>query len=154
MASRKAREEFVIAARNALSLAGMCRNLGLKPCGGNYKIIHNAIKEYNIDISHFTGQGWNKKLNFKPFVAKPIEDILIKDSTYQSYKLKVRLLNEGLKSHKCEICGLTEWQGCAIPLELHHVNGDNRDNRLENILLLCPNCHALTDSYRGRNKHK
>ena len=64
---RRVKEEYVEAARTATSIAGMCRNLGLKPCGGNYRIMHNAIKKHNIDISHFTGQGWNRNLEFRPF---------------------------------------------------------------------------------------
>ena len=154
MATKRPKEEFILAARDAMSIAGMCRNLGLKPSGGNYRLMHNAIRQYNIDISHFSGQGWNQNLTFKPFISKPIEDILVKGSTYQSFKLKVRLLKEGIKSHKCEMCGLETWQEHKIPLELHHINGDNRDNRIENLHMLCPNCHALTDSYRGKNKHK
>ena len=129
----------------------MCRFLGIKPSGGNYKLMHNAINEYNIDISHFRGQGWNTGLTFKPTKPKDINEILVKGSTFQSYKLKLRLFQDKLKEKKCECCGRTEWLGKDIPLEIHHINGDNRDNRLENLSILCPNCHALTDSYRGRN---
>lgn len=151
MAKKKTREEFEAAARCAFSIAGMCRNLGLKPSGGNYRLMHNAIEEYNIDISHFRGKGWNIGLGFKPASAKPIAEILVKGSAFQSYKLKNRLLNEGMKEHRCESCGLETWLDTSIPLELHHINGDNSDNRLENLQILCPNCHALTDSYRGKN---
>ena len=154
LAMKRSKEDFIDAAKNALSLAGMCRNLGLKPCGGNYKLMHNAIQEYAIDISHFTGQGWNRNLVFKPFVEKPLQEILVSGSTYQSYKLKNRLLKEGIKQHVCEHCGRSVWCDKKIPLELHHINGDNRDNRLDNLLILCPNCHALTETYRGKNKSK
>ena len=116
--------------------------------------MHMAIKEYDLDISHFTAQGLNTDLHFNPAEAKPIEDILVADSNYQSYKLKRRLIQEGLKDNICERCRLSEWQGAPIPLELHHINGNNRDNRLENLALLCPNCHALTESYRGKNKSR
>ena len=152
MANKRTKQEFEYAAKESFSIAGMCRILGLKPSGGNYKLIHNVIHEYKINTSHFTGQGWNTDLRFKPFVEKPIADILIIDSTYQSHKLKRRLLKEGIKQALCEQCGLSEWRGRPIPLELHHINGNNTDNRLENLMLLCPNCHALTDSYRGKNK--
>lgn len=154
MSQKRTKEEFEAAAKNSYSIAGMCRYLGLIPSGGNYRIIHNAIDTYAIDTRHFTGQGWNVNLNFKPFEATPIEDILVVNSNYQSFKLKRRLLDEGLKEHRCELCGLNEWKNNPIPLELHHINGNNRDNRLSNLKLLCPNCHALTDSYRGRNKKK
>ena len=91
-------------------------------------------------------------MKFKPKKVIEVQEVLVKDSTYQSYKLKNRLLREGLKERRCECCGLTEWQGMPIPLELHHINGDNRDHRIENLQMLCPNCHALTETYRGRNK--
>ena len=154
MATKRTKTDYENAAKTSQSIAGMCRYFGLKPCGGNYKIIHKAIKEYDLDISHFTGQGWNTDLHFKPYEAKPIEDILVADSNYQSYKLKRRLIQEGFKDNICERCRLSEWQGAPIPLELHHINGNNRDNRLENLALLCPNCHALTESYRGKNKSR
>lgn len=152
MAKKRTKQEFEEAARLSKSIAEMCRRLGINPCGGNYRIIHNAIKEYNINTSHFTGQGWNVGMQFKPFKEKPINEILISNSTYQSFKLKRRLIKEGLKLHFCEICGLSEWRNVPIPLELHHINGNNKDHRLDNLQLLCPNCHALTECYRGRNK--
>ena len=154
MSQKRTKEEFEEAAKQSHSIAEMCRKLDLKPCGGNYRLMHNAIEKFALDTSHFTGQGWNSGLKFKPFEAKPIEEILIANSSYQSFKLKRRLLDEGLKEYKCELCGLYEWQDNPIPLELHHINGNNRDNRLDNLKLLCPNCHALTDSYRGRNKKR
>ena len=154
MKNKKTREEIKSAAAKSSSIAGVCRLLKLVPSGGNYRIIHNAIEKYKIDTSHFTGQGWNINLKFKPFEGKKIEEILVENSTYQSYKLKKRLIAEGIKKSVCESCGQSEWLEQPIPLELHHINGNNSDNRLENLRLLCPNCHALTDSYRGKNKRK
>jgi predicted DNA-binding protein YlxM (UPF0122 family) len=78
--------------------------------------------------------------------------MLVNGSRYNRYHLKVRLLNEGLKLEQCERCGLTEWAGAPLAFELHHINGDGRDNRLENLQLLCPNCHSQTDTWGGRNK--
>jgi hypothetical protein len=68
------------------------------------------------------------------------------------YHLKGRLISDGLKVLACEECGLKEWRGEPLPLELHHVNGDPNDHRLENLRLLCPNCHALTPNWGGRAK--
>ena len=84
----------------------------------------------------------------------PLHLILVEHSNYQSNKLRKRLLNEGYKEPICESCFNEYWLGNPIPLELDHINGDNSDNRLENLALLCPNCHALTPTYRGKNKGK
>ena len=84
--------------------------------------------------------------------AKRLEEILVEHSSYIStYHLKERLLKEGVKECKCECCGNTKWMGEPIALELHHVNGVKDDLRIENLQILCPNCHAFTDNYRGRN---
>lgn len=151
MGLNRNKEELEKAARESFSIAAMCRYFDLKPCGGNYRTMHTAIEKFNIDTSHFRGQGWNIGLGFKPFEQKPLSEILVKDSTYQSHKLKQRLIKERIKPPLCERCGLNKWLGQTIPLELHHINGDNKDNRLENLQLLCSNCHAQTDNYRGRN---
>ncbi len=67
------------------------------------------------------------------------------------HSIKIKLLREHLKEEKCERCGLTEWLGNPIPLELHHKDGNNCNNELSNLELICPNCHSLTDNYRGKN---
>ena len=74
----------------------------------------------------------------------------------QSYVLKQKLIRDGIKEAKCELCGSTEWMGKPIPLELHHRDGDHYNNNLDNLEILCPNCHALQPNYRGRNtkEHK
>lgn len=70
---------------------------------------------------------------------------------YPTSKLHKRLISEGYKTHKCECCGLTEWQGYKIKLELHHIDGNHKNNSLDNLQLLCPNCHALTDNFKSKN---
>lgn len=145
-------EEFKKAVEESLSLAEVMRKLGLKVGGANYATVNRKIKSMGLDTSHFTGQAWNQGDRYKQIKqAQPLKEILVKDSTYtNTYKLKLRLLKEGLKEAKCEICGNTEWQGQPIPLELHHINGDHSDLRIENLQILCPNCHAFTDNYRGK----
>ena len=66
--------------------------------------------------------------------------------------MRKRLIIEGLKNHRCECCGLSEWLEEPIPLELDHIDGDHYNNMLENLKILCPNCHAKTPTYRGKNK--
>lgn len=145
-------EQLIEAVKTSLSIAEVCRKLGIKAVGGNYATIHNKINKLNLDTTHFTGKAWNQGLKYKVIVpAKPLQEILKENTTYQSYKLKLRLIKEGLKEEKCECCRNTKWLGQPIKLELHHINGNHNDNRLENLQLLCPNCHAYTDNYRGKN---
>lgn len=143
--------QLIQAVKENKSIAGVIVQLGLKPAGGNYNTVNKKINELKLDTSHFTGQGWNVGLKFKPKEAISIQDILVEESNYQSYKLSKRLIKEGFKEQKCEYCGLTTWLDKPIKLELHHINGIHSDNRLENLQLLCPNCHSYTDSYRGKN---
>ncbi len=150
------KEEIENAVKKSLSNAQVCRELGIRPSGGNYKTLKTKYIQFNIDISHFTGQGWNTGKRFKPFGKKyNIEDILSNKVIYSSSnKLRERLILNGYKENKCEKCDLSEWMNKQIPLELNHINGNNLDNRLENLEILCCNCHAQTDNWRGRNPNK
>jgi DNA-binding transcriptional ArsR family regulator len=83
--------------------------------------------------------------------AAPIELYLVDGRTVNRGHLKGRLLGAGLKEGRCELCGINEWRGEPLSLALHHINGDGQDNRLENLQLLCPNCHSQTPNFSGRN---
>ncbi len=84
----------------------------------------------------------------------PIEELLVRGRRTGRDHLKGRLTKAGLKENRCEICGITEWMGMPVSMQLHHKNGDGQDNRLENIQFLCANCHSQTDTYGGRNGHR
>ncbi len=83
-----------------------------------------------------------------------IETLLVRGRKTARSHLKLRLLASGLKANRCEECRLEDWRGKPLAMALHHVNGDGSDNRLENIRFLCPNCHAQTPNYGGRNGHR
>ncbi len=138
--------------KNSLSIRGVIVQLGLIPAGGNYEQIKKYIREQNLDTSHFTGKGWRTGTQIPAVPAAPIEKILVKHSYVQSFKLKKRLLKEGLKTARCELCGWAKRsEDGRVPLELDHINGDRYDNRLENLRILCPNCHSLQSTHRGKN---
>ena len=147
-------QDFVEAVRTSYSYAQVIEKLHLRVAGSNYDTVKRKIKELHLDVSHMTGQAWNQGIRRKPLrEAKPLSEILVEHSTFiNANHLRERLLKEGLKQHKCEYCGYSEWMGQPIALELHHINAIRDDQRLENLQLLCPNCHALTDNYRGKNK--
>lgn len=144
-------EQVCQAVAKASSMREVLIMLGVVPAGGNYKTFKQRIIELGLDTSHFRGKGWRKGKK-KPTYKIPLEQILRENSTYQrTTSLRKRLIEEGYFEHRCAECGLTEWRNQPIPLELDHINGERQDNRLENLRLLCPNCHALTSTYRGKN---
>lgn len=122
--------------------------------GGVYSTIKKRIFRQGLDTSHFVGRGhmrgkthsWNKSKLL-------IQEMLVDNSSCQRQNLKRRLLEVGLLVEKCSECGLEkEWNGKPIVLHLDHVNGVNNDNRIENLRMICPNCHSQTSTYCGRKK--
>jgi hypothetical protein len=113
------------------------------------------IADRGLLTIHFKGKAWNKGMKTGHYRQAPLEELLVSDSKCQTYKLKLRLFEVGIKCQACEQCG---WSECAqdgrIPVELDHINGDRHDNRLENLRILCPNCHSLQPTHRGKNRRK
>ena len=149
------KDQLENAAKTSRSIRQVLGKLNLVQAGGNYAQIQKYIKIWRINVKHFTGKGWNVGLQFRPNPAMSLKKILIKNSQYQSFKLKKRLFQESLKKRKCELCGWSKKSvDGRVPLELDHVNGNRFDNRLKNLRILCPNCHSLQPTHRGLNRKK
>ena len=127
--------------KDCYSFAELCRRLGLKPEGSNPKTVRKKMDEFGVDYSHFTGQRWNTNSN-NPVYRDKYASKLSEDKTPKSANIRTKVINLGLKENKCEECGITEWRGKPITIQLHHINGDRSDNRVENLRMLCPNCHS------------
>lgn len=119
---------------------------GVRVGGNTYKEFKRISEKYKIDTSHFKKRnktGENKLLKK--------EEVFSKDSKINSSRLHKYITRYNLKKEICECCGLSQWMGKNISLQVHHINGDNKDNRIENLQILCPNCHSQTDNYAGKN---
>lgn len=146
---RYSNDDLANAVAQSKSFAQVLRILDVKPGGGSQAIIRRKIKELKLSIAHFTGQSWSNGKTL-PEKRTKAADYLTGKKRISSHKLKQKLFDEQIKDRRCENCNRTEWYNVEIPLELHHIDGDNTNNSLENLQILCPNCHALTDNYRGK----
>lgn len=142
------------AVAKSLSAAGALRYLGRRVAGGNYKTLYAHITRYDLDTSHWRGQGHLRGGTHGWAKTMPLEDILVQDSAYRggTNKLKRRLLDRNLLQPLCQRCGIRRWLNQPLQLHLDHINGVATDNRLHNLRLLCPNCHSQTETYCGKNK--
>lgn len=119
--------------------------------------LKRIINEYNLDTSKFEE---NRKI-YKQQMAKKsfdleynIESKLHKNTKVQSHKLRNKLIELGYKENKCELCGISEWMGKPVKLQLHHIDGDHDNNELSNLQILCPNCHSMTDNFGVYNSKR
>ena len=147
-------EQFVEVCKDNISIRQVLLALGLKAAGGNYATFHANVKRLNIDVTHFKGIAANCGEHHKGGrKARPLEVYLNNEYPIHSYKLKEKLINEKLLEYKCVWCNIENmWNDKSIVLELDHIDGNNQNNNLSNLRILCPNCHSQTDTFRGRNK--
>lgn len=142
--------ELSEAVKSSRSFAQVLTKLGI-PSGGNQGRLKRRVERLGLDTSHFSGMSWRKGSTTPVVPRRPLEEFLVAGRPVSTDKLRRRLIEEGFKERSCELCRKGTWNGQPIPLELDHINGRREDNRLENLRLLCPNCHAQTPTYRGRN---
>ena len=132
------------------SYAEVLRKAGRAQAGGSQAILKKKIEEFGIDISHFTGQRWQHAPTFQKKYTPESLFVIGKDISNQT--LRKYLLAYNLLEYKCSECGCDgTWRGKILALQLHHKNGNHLDNTLTNLTFLCPNCHAVTDSFGGKN---
>jgi len=140
-------DEFRTLVTSARTLTEVLAHFGLAMRGHNQRTLLRRIEEEGVDINHIRENrfAWQKRQ------ACPLNDLLVRGSSAASSGLKPRLLQAGILENKCACCGLgDEWNGMPLTLHLDHINGQHNDNRLENLRLLCPNCHSQTHTYSGR----
>ena len=144
-------EELRRAVCDSDSVASALARIGWPTTSTTRRRFKELAEYYDLDTGHFLGQASHRGKQYPARVRPATDYLALNGVRIPTYKLKRKLLDAGIFEPECATCGNATWQGNAIPLELEHKNGNRNDNRLENLELLCPNCHALTPTYRGRN---
>lgn len=141
-------QEFIEAVRSSTAIRQVLTKLKLRETGGNYDSCKKHLKRLAVNTDHFR-PSWNKGVKIGP--QRPLSDYLCYGSPIQSTKLKQRLIEAGIFKYECSSCLLTTWLERPMPLELDHIDGDHKNNALQNLRLLCPNCHVFTPTYKAKN---
>lgn len=144
-------KQLRLAASSSSSISECLQKLGLKTAGGNYTALKKWCNEYNITIPKATGYTHTRKALASK--TKFLDEILIKNSSYSNRsQIKKRCYKSGLLTEECYSCHIgPNWNGRPLTLQLDHINGINNDHRIENLQILCPNCHTQTSTFAGRN---
>lgn len=147
-------EDLIQAAKASFTKAEVMKKIGISNRNaGNYTTLDKHIKRLQIDISHFTQRIYGNAEGKKEYA---IEEVFIKNSTYSNrVGLKTKILKNKLLEEKCHVCGITEWCGVKLVLQLDHIDGDRTNNVINNLRFICPNCHSQTETFcKGIRKKK
>ncbi len=137
-------EEIIKACQSELTMARAASVLKI-----HFNTLKTRAKKLGVYLPNQSGKGLNKKHNGTKLPTCEILEGL--HPYYQTNKLRERLIRENIKQKKCEVCEIEQWMERPISLELDHIDGDRTNHRLENLRILCPNCHSQTETYRGKN---
>lgn len=150
------KEELISLTLKAVRLADILRGLTTDCSSANYVVLKKRLSAEGIEYSHISlGKSSNKGKSFAQANKLPLSSVMIKNSSYSRSCLKRRLLKENLLENKCSECGLKDiWNGKPINMQIDHINGVADDHRLENLRMVCANCHSQTDTYAGKNTEK
>jgi hypothetical protein len=144
---KRTKEQIIEASETTNSAAAAAAKLQIK-----YDTYKKYAKHFGVWKTNQSGKGISKpQLDGDPRKIPLVEILDGKHPSYQSNKLRIRLFKENIKQEKCEKCELTEWLGKKISLEVDHKDGNPFNHKLSNLQILCPNCHAQTETYRGKN---
>lgn len=135
---------------NSKTMAEAAKKMGL-----SFSTFKRAAEKNGFYIPNQGRKGVKREAYENESQRIPLEDILKGLYPFYSRKhLKTRLLIEGIKKNECEECGLTEWRGKEIVCQLDHIDGNASNHKLENLKILCPNCHSQTETHSGKNRDK
>lgn len=137
-------ENFIKVCNESESMSKACSQLNM-----HFNTFKRLALKYNCYNPNQSGKGLTKKDNGNKIELQDILDG--KFPNYQTFKLKNKLIKSGLKQNVCEICGISEWNGKPINIELHHKDGNKHNHSLDNLQMLCPNCHSQTETFRAKN---
>ena len=141
------KEHFIDVCNSSQSMCAACAQLGMQ--FGTFK--RYALK-FGCYKTNQSGKGIHRK---SPKHTIPLNEILEGlHPSYQTSKLRKRLIDNGIKENKCECCGISSWNDKPLSIELHHIDGNRTNHKLENLMFLCPNCHSQTDTFRAKNINK
>lgn len=127
-------------------------------CYNNGITLHEAAAELSMSVVSLWRRAKNINLKWSKIKRQSVKKIDLleilegKHPSYQTFKLRNRLIAEGIKTNTCEICNITEWNGSKLSMQLDHIDGNSHNHLLSNLRMICPNCHSQTETYCGKNK--
>ncbi len=157
-AKKKADEEFekmvIEFLPHSNSMSHLCSNLGIKGVKFYYDKIDKIIQRNNLSTEHFGSLRKKSSNSRNKYTAMTDDEFFVDGTKRNSTQILKRLIENGYKEYKCENqeCGIIDWHNKELKLQVHHINGNHNDNRLENLQILCPNCHSQTDNFGKKNR--